>query len=729
MNHQIFRARRALTLLLALFAGAYAFAAQDDATFLAAHGFPASGFTVLWQWEELPPSGDGRLVTGYSLQPNGTAARLDIYRLGDDILSDVQRTVLGIREKRWDVAVEAPADTNVAPALPAPPKVRPDGIDLKARIETLALPPFTPKSLNVPDAFGPKANKRIGDKRPLVAPITLNGETPSLGAWLPLSGDRWVWRFALLSPGATGQRIHVASATLPPDACLLVYNPAQPDEAFAYTGPQDAWLPTVFNEEVIVEVSVADATSRAKVQVEIDETIHIYAPLTTFQKVNPGTCNLDAACYPDWADTALGVCGLGVVSDDGAIFCTGTLLADTDPCTTIPYVLTAHHCVGGQGGAYGASNLEFYWTYQTPACNGTPPSIASVPRTTGGAAYLGGNGGTGNVGGGNDFTLLRMNGSPPVGATYVGWTSLVPDLGTEVTDIHHPRGSFKRISFGDLTNVDNPFSTDFIEVTWNAGTTEPGSSGSALLRTDTAQVIGQLWGGGASCVNLSSPDYFGRFSKTYVAMQAYLDPVPIAAQFQGSTLSANESDTSVTITVALSRPAPAGGLSVDYAATSGTAIAGLDFTPVNGTLNFSSGAATRTFNIPLLQDFHADEGVTIMLALSAQSCGTVSATLGSATLVINDDDSDTDGDGVSDYDELNGVFGPVTDPSNADSDGDGLNDYAELLDIYGYDTDPNDADTDDDEIPDWFELVNGTDPTVPDTIGLSSLAIPWFTVR
>lgn len=729
MNYQLFRARRVLPLVLAFLLGTSAFAAQDDATFLEAHGFPAGNFSVLWQWEELPPNGDGRLVTGYSLQPNGTAARLDIYRLGDDLLSDVQRTGLGIREKHWDDAVEAPASTDTALSLPESPKYRPAGLNLKARIETLALSPYTPKSLDTPEAFGPKGNKRIGDKRPLIAPVALHGEAPSIGAWLPLPGGGWVWRFALLSPGATGQRVHIASASLPAEARLLVYNPAQPDEAFAYTGPQDAWLPTVFNEEVIVEVFVADATSRAKVQVEIDETIHIYAPLTTFQKVNPGTCNLDSTCYPDWADTALGVCGLGVVSDDGAIFCTGTLIADTDPCTTIPYVLTAHHCVGGQGGAYGASNLEFYWTYQTPACNGTPPNIAGVPRTTGGAAYLGGNGGTGNVGGGNDFTLLRMNGTPPVGTTYVGWTSQVPALGTDVTDIHHPRGDYKRISFGDLTNTSNPFSSDFIEVTWHGGTTEPGSSGSALLRSDTAQIIGQLWGGGASCVNLSSPDYFGRFSKTYVAMQAYLDPAPIAAQFQGPSLSASEADSSATITVVLSRAAPAGGLSVNYTATAGTALAGADFTPVNGTLNFSSGATTRTFSIPLLQDLHADDGVTVLLALSGQTCGDVSDSLGSATLVITDDDLDTDGDGVSDYDEINGVFGSATNPNLSDSDGDGLNDHAELLDIYGYDTDPNDRDTDDDEIPDWFELVTGTDPTVADAIGLSSLAIPWFSVR
>ena len=71
---------------------------------------------------------------------------------------------------------------------------------------------------------------------------------------------------------------------------------------------------------------------------------------------------------------------------------------------------------------------------------------------------------------------------------------------------------------------------------------------------------------------------------------------------------------------------------------------------------------------------------------------------------------DTDGDGVTDAQELlNG-----TDPNSADSDGDGLSDGEELE----YGTDPNNADSDGDGLSDGDEVNSyGTDPTKVDTDG------------
>lgn len=74
--------------------------------------------------------------------------------------------------------------------------------------------------------------------------------------------------------------------------------------------------------------------------------------------------------------------------------------------------------------------------------------------------------------------------------------------------------------------------------------------------------------------------------------------------------------------------------------------------------------------------------------------------------------ADTDGDGLSDGDEVN-VYN--TDPLNTDSDGDGLSDGDE---VNVHDTDPLSTDTDGDGLEDGAEVNEyGTDPINPDTDG------------
>lgn len=76
--------------------------------------------------------------------------------------------------------------------------------------------------------------------------------------------------------------------------------------------------------------------------------------------------------------------------------------------------------------------------------------------------------------------------------------------------------------------------------------------------------------------------------------------------------------------------------------------------------------------------------------------------------------ADTDGDGLTDYDELVTYrwYDVQPDPTRADSDDDALNDYQEVIDIG---THPNIADTDEDGANDSAEVNAGTSPFLADT--------------
>ena len=70
-----------------------------------------------------------------------------------------------------------------------------------------------------------------------------------------------------------------------------------------------------------------------------------------------------------------------------------------------------------------------------------------------------------------------------------------------------------------------------------------------------------------------------------------------------------------------------------------------------------------------------------------------------------DPSCDTDGDGLTDSEEAS--LG--TNPNDSDSDDDNLTDYQEAI-TYG--TDPNDSDTDNDSLSDYMEVQTGSDPAV-----------------
>ncbi|MBV5333082.1 serine protease, partial [bacterium] len=145
------------------------------------------------------------------------------------------------------------------------------------------------------------------------------------------------------------------------------------------------------------------------------------------------TCNLDVTCQAAWSNESKAVARMIFSSAGGSYLCSGTLLSDKDLSSSIPYFLTANHCISTQTEA---SSLETYWFYHASACNSSTP-YSAARELAGGATLLYANADT-------DTSFMRLNSSPPVGVVFAGWDTNLPAIGSAVTSIHHPSGDLQK---------------------------------------------------------------------------------------------------------------------------------------------------------------------------------------------------------------------------------------------------------------------------------------------
>ena len=531
--------------------------------FLAQHGYPPSDYDVLLSWRERGRTFAAGTVIGYRVAPLQGGEPFDLYsNESGKLLPDSEIRAAGIKKKSWDlrpveqrpeVAGRVSKFTQAKPRAVGPAKGAKPG-------EWILLDPLDMGKVMAEDLereqSASKNAKRIGVFQYLPQEVIVNGAYASEGEWQTLADGTRLWNLRIYSPEAVAQRIHFTALDLPRGAHVSVYNASYPEEAYGpytalYPGEDDLWAASCFSDAVAVECVVPADVPLDPVRIAIDKSAHIYVDFAKLQWTkglnDAGSCNLDVACYPDWLETSWGVGGIGSISRTGVLWCTGSLIADSDHDTEIPYFLTAAHCVGND---YEANTVEVYWLWQRDSCAGTLSPVYTVPRTTGGAEHEAGIA---------DSALLRLRNQPPDGLTYLGWSAAPQELGTGVTCIHHPRGDYKRISFGALTpygSNDSSYDPDFYhKVVWSDGTTEPGSSGSPLLRTDTQQIIGQLYGGYASCTWLDGPDFYGRFDVTYTIIEPWLGPIePAGPADINKDGSLDASDVQLVINAALGLP-------------------------------------------------------------------------------------------------------------------------------------------------------------------------------
>ena len=335
-----------------------------------------------------------------------------------------------------------------------------------------------------------------------------------------------VYQLEVRSPGAGGLSAKFDRLQLAEGVRLFLYNASQTTLIGPITNQQNSTgnfsTGHVTGDRLIIELQEPIAVA-GQSQLHLVSVSNFYNPRGAFGGLQPaGACENNQVCFPAYQSEAEGVAL--VLCDGGAagsFACTGATVNDARQSFR-SFFLTAFHCIDfdfdhvidpNESGS--APDWTFYFKYQSPDCVANTDDNVYV--TISGATYRAG-------GAASDFTLLELNAQAPQSEniSFLGWDRSNA-LSSTVFGIHHPSASLKKISFGGPTTpVGVAYSgggynvvagTSFLQLSWNDGVTEGGSSGSPLFDGTSRRVVGQLLGGSSYCTPASAqdnPDQYGR---------------------------------------------------------------------------------------------------------------------------------------------------------------------------------------------------------------------------
>ena len=353
-------------------------------------------------------------------------------------------------------------------------------------------------------AAGIKGPWRFGFDHPT------NLSTENSGIWTVLpNGDR-VWQLAIECPGAYSINFEFHTYHVPEGARLFVYNTLG-EHLGAFTAASNGGHPSMGVTQLAgdrITIEYTEPAAQAGLgALRVGQVTHAYRDILGLTKGlnDSGPCNNNVICPEGdpWRDQIRSV---AMITAGGGL-CTGQLINNCAQDST-PYFLTANHCIGGS-----VNNWVFRFRWESPTCSTT---------TSGGYHTISGSQLLVNSAS-SDVALLELNNRPASSwATYyTGWDKSA-SAATSVTCIHHPAGDIKKISFEEQPVTSGSFggASCWKVAAWDDGTTEGGSSGSGLWNQN-GLLVGQLYGGQASC-DFNFNDYFGKFSVSYPLLEPWL---------------------------------------------------------------------------------------------------------------------------------------------------------------------------------------------------------------
>ncbi|MGA7499297.1 MAG: Calx-beta domain-containing protein [Isosphaeraceae bacterium] len=123
----------------------------------------------------------------------------------------------------------------------------------------------------------------------------------------------------------------------------------------------------------------------------------------------------------------------------------------------------------------------------------------------------------------------------------------------------------------------------------------------------------------------------GSISNATLTINNNLPPI---VQFSSSTYTAYSTYNVASVTVTRTGGSPGTTVQVSYATAGGTAVPGVDYTPVAGTLTFLANQTTAAFTVPILRGSAATVSKTVGLVLSGPTGGGKLGSISTATLTI-----------------------------------------------------------------------------------------------
>lgn len=470
----------------------------------------------------------------------------------------------------------AAADAGMAPAPLSAPALRAQvGAMPPAAVATLALTAEDVAEIQETNAAAPPGKPlKIGVRKPLDVAVDLEPLDVAAmseqtyryaGGTVRRAQQRLAWAMRLDALGSGGVRLHFNDVRMPPGSLISIYNDAG-DVWGPYQGHQgDFWSHTVQGERLYVQVEQSDLDA-GDVSFRVDSAVLIDAGLTDLCG-DRASCIEDASDFgtSDWEaidDVRKAIAHINFISDEGSFICSGGLLSDTDDASSIPYFLTANHCIDDQALA---ETMETWFYYVEPSIdegeyipelphypfppwdewnddsrvNG--PALSAdrkqqcPPRSdfssTLGASVL-------DHSAVDDHSLLVLDESPPADSVYLGWTDreVALDGGDLLYRVSHPLGIPQAYSVHRIDTTTGGFCSrvfprgDYILSRDEIGAVQGGSSGSPVMLAD-GQVVGQLFGVcgtniGDVCDAESNLTVDGAFSNYFADVSRWLDPNP-----------------------------------------------------------------------------------------------------------------------------------------------------------------------------------------------------------